>query len=83
MDTVWNQHVWYYQDKREIEEQDVHALFLVDLCKTLAKFWDFGDHVVFGMDTNDDVREGSMFSDVDSLLSIVYMVSHRTTEWFG
>ena len=60
MDTVWNQHVRYYQDEREIEEPDVHALFLVDLCKTLADFRDFGDHVVLGLDANDDVRDGEV-----------------------
>ena len=60
MDTVWNQHVRYYQDERDIEEPDVHALFLVDLCKTLSDFCDFGDHVVLGMDTNDDVRNSEV-----------------------
>ena len=39
---------------REIEEPDVHALFLEDLCKTLSDFRDFGHHVVLGMDANDD-----------------------------
>ena len=60
MDTVWNQHVIYYQDEREIEEPDVRALFLVDLCKTLSDFHDFGDHVVLGLDANDDVRDGEV-----------------------
>ena len=41
IDTVWNQHVRYYQDKMEIEERDVRALFIVDLCKTLADLWDW------------------------------------------
>ena len=60
MDTVWNQHVQYYPDEREIEEPDVRALFLVDLCKTLAYLWDFSHHVVLGMDANDDVRDGDV-----------------------
>ena len=60
MDTVWNQHAQYYQNEREIEEPDVHALFLEDLCKTLAHFCDFGDHVVLCMDANDDVRDGEV-----------------------
>ena len=60
MDTVRNQHVRYYQDEREIKEPDVHALFLEDLCKTLSDFRDFGDHVVLGMDANDDVRIGEV-----------------------
>ena len=60
MDTVWNQHVRYYQDEREIEEPDVHALFLVDLCKTISDFRDFGHHVVLGMDANDDVRDSAV-----------------------
>ena len=40
---------------RKIEEPDVHALFLEDLCKTLSDFRDLGHYVVLGMDTNDDV----------------------------
>ena len=60
IDTVWNQHARYYQDEREIEEPDVHALFLVDLCKTLSNFRDFGHHVVLGMDADDDVRDGDV-----------------------
>ena len=30
------------------------------MCKTLADLWDFGHHVVWGMDANDDVREGAV-----------------------
>ena len=60
MDTVWNQHVQYYQAEREIKEPDVHVLFLVDLCKTLSDFRDFGLHVVLGIDANDDVRDGEV-----------------------
>ena len=43
---------------RKIEEPDVHALFLEDLCKTLSDFRDFGHHAVLGMDANHDVRDG-------------------------
>ena len=60
MDTVWNQHVRYYQRERDIEEPDIHDLFLQDLCTTLANFRDSGDHVVLGMDVNDDVRVGKV-----------------------
>ena len=45
---------------REIEEPDVHALFIEDLCKALSDFRDFGHHVVLGMDANDDVRDGEI-----------------------
>ena len=57
---MWNQHVRYYQDAKEIEEPDVHVLFLEDLCKTLSDFRNFGDHVVLGMDANDDARDGEV-----------------------
>ena len=62
MDTVWNQHVRYYQDERGIEEQDIHALFLADLSKTLGDLQNFGHHVVLGMDANDDVRDSAMLA---------------------
>ena len=29
MDTVWNQHVRYYQDEKRIEKPDVHVLLLI------------------------------------------------------
>ena len=59
---VWTQYETNTYDTTRmrggIKEPDVQALFLVDLCKTLANLWDFGHHVVLGMDTNDDVRDG-------------------------
>ena len=67
MDTVWNQHVRYYQEMREIEEPDVHALFLEDLRKTLSNFRDFGHHVVLGMDANDAVRDGVVSVALDEI----------------
>ena len=60
MSTVWNQHVRYYQDERMIEEPDVHALFVANLCKVLGALRDFGHHVVLGMDANDDVRDSTV-----------------------
>ena len=67
MNTVWNQHVRYYQKVREIEEPDVHALFLEDLCKTLSDFRDLGHHVELGMDANDDVRDGAVSIALDAI----------------
>ena len=52
---------------REIEEPDIHALFLEDLCKALSDFCDFGHHVVLGMDANDDVRDGVMSVALDEI----------------
>ena len=43
-----------------IKEPDVYALFIADLCKALDDLWDFGHHVVLGMDANDDVRDGAI-----------------------
>ena len=60
MDTVWNQHARYYQEERLIEEPDVHALFIADLCRALGNLRDFGHHAVLGMDANDDVRDGAV-----------------------
>ena len=40
-------------------EPDIHALFIVDLCRALGNISDFGHHVVLGMDTNDDARDGA------------------------
>ena len=66
-DTVWNQHVRYYQEVREIEEPDVHALFLEDLCKILSDFRDFGHYIVLSMDANDDVRDGVVSVALDEI----------------
>ena len=60
MSTVWNQHVRYYQDERMIEEPDVHALFVADLCTALGDLRDLGYNVVLGMDSNDNSRDGSV-----------------------
>ena len=52
---------------REIEEPDVHALFLEDLCQTLSNLRDFGHHVMLGMDANYDVRDGVVSVDLDKI----------------
>ena len=57
---MWNQHIRYYQDERRIEEPDVHALFVANLCSTLSDLQDFGHYVVLGMDANDDVKDGAV-----------------------
>ena len=60
MSTMWNQHVRTYQSLRDIEEPDMHALFISDLSTALGDLRDLGYHVVLGMDSNDDVRNGSV-----------------------
>ena len=63
MDTVWNQHVQYYQHERLlVEKPDVHSLFTADRCRALGNLRDFGHHVVFGMDANNDIRDGVVTS---------------------
>ena len=57
---MWNQHVRYDQDERELDEPYVHALFLVDLCNTLSNFRDLNHHVVLCLDANNDVRDGEV-----------------------
>ena len=47
--------------EREIEEQDLHALFIADLCTILKDIMrDMDFHVMLGMNTNDDVHDGSV-----------------------
>ena len=41
-------------------EPDVCALFIADLCPALGDLRDIGHHVVLGMNTNDDVRDGAV-----------------------
>ena len=53
-------HVSYYQSEGNIEEPDVHALLITDLCTALGDLRDWGYHVVLGMDSNDNVRDGSI-----------------------
>ena len=46
--------------EREIEELDVHEIFITNLYQALGAMSDKGFHVVLGMDANDDVRDGSV-----------------------
>ena len=55
---VWRQQARYFKENEDIRNQDVHALFIRDLCKFLGKLSDDGNNVVLGMDANDDARNG-------------------------
>ena len=48
--------VRYYQSEKNIEEPDVHALFITDLCAPLGHLRDLEYHVVLGMDSNNNAR---------------------------
>ena len=58
--TVWSQQARYFKDHEDIQEPDVQALFIRDLCKFLGDLRDDGHNVVLGMDANDDVRDGKV-----------------------
>ena len=53
--TVWSQQARYFKDHEDIQDPDVQALFVRDLCKFLGDLRDDGHNVVLGMDANDDV----------------------------
>ena len=58
--TVWSQQERYFKEHEDIESPDVHTLFIRDLCKFLGELRDAGNHVVLGMDANDDIRDGTV-----------------------
>ena len=78
IDTVWSQHVRCYQQERTIQDPDVQAIFIEDLCSALGTFRNDSNHVVLGMDTNEDVRDGAV-SDALSEVGIVEAIinDHR------
>ena len=43
-----------------IEEANVCALSIADLCKALCNLWDLGHYIVLCMDANDDVRDSAV-----------------------
>ena len=55
---VWNQQARYFKEEEDIEEPDVHALFIRDLYMFLSDLQDDGHNVVLGMDANDKIRDG-------------------------
>ena len=60
MHTVWSQQACYFKDHKDIEQPDIHALFIKNLCKFLGDLCDNGHNVVLGMDANDDVHDGKV-----------------------
>ena len=58
--TVWSQQVRYFKDHKNIQEPDVQALFIRDLCNFLGDLRDDGHNVVLGIDANDDIRDGKV-----------------------
>ena len=57
---MWSQQERYFKEQEDIEVPDVHALFTRDLCKFLGELRDDGNHVVLGMDANDNIRDGKV-----------------------
>ena len=58
--TVWSQQARYFKGHEDIQEPDVQALFIRDLCNFLGDLRDDGHNIVLGMDANDDVRDGKV-----------------------
>ena len=53
--TVWNQQARYFKEHEDIKVPDVHALFIIDLCKFLGYLRDKGNNVGLWMDANDNI----------------------------
>lgn len=49
----------YFQREKDIEKLDIYALFNTDLCKEHGVMCNDRCHVILGMDTNDNVEDGS------------------------
>ena len=57
LNTLWNQHVHYFQQQQDFKKPDVHALFIRDLCKALDNMRNEQYNVVFSIDVNNNVRD--------------------------
>ena len=76
--TVWSQQERYFQSKGS--DQDIHEQIINDLTTAIGKMTDNGDHVVLGMNANEDIRNGSVtlaLEDVGMLKGIIS--KHRGT----
>ena len=56
IDTVWNQHVRYFQEHDNIANPNPVALFDRDLLDEMKRWLEMGDSIVLGIDVNGDVR---------------------------
>ena len=54
--TVWSQHRTYLSNQGD--DADPQKAFMRDLCTAISQWRTSGDHVVLGMDANDDLRNG-------------------------
>ena len=64
--SVWMQHDRYYQQEG-IENPDIHEEFITDLCYAIGRWRDEGFHVVLGMDSNEDVRDGKVTKNLEAV----------------
>ena len=65
--TVAKQHTRYYQEKGNILEPDILALFDRALLDAVKTWLDMGDSVVLGIDMNDDVRTSTLTKGLQEL----------------
>ena len=55
--SAWSQHVRFYRSEGT-QDPNPRTLVIEELCTAIRSWMDDGDHVVLGMDVNEDVRDG-------------------------
>ena len=74
--TVLSQQERYFQG--EGSDPDIHKQFIEDLTTAIGRMRDNGDHVVLGMDANEDIRTGSVTLALEDVGMLEGMISkHR------
>ena len=63
--TVWWQHRTWLPEQGD--EREPRLAFLEDLCSALQTWLQEGEHIVMGMDANDDLRDGEVTRTLERL----------------
>ena len=63
--SVWNQQKGYFEGIKD--DRGPRQIFVDDLCKEVEGWLEAGDHLVIGMDANNDVRRSILKSRLEKL----------------
>ena len=77
--SVWSQHVRYYRGEG-IQDPHPRNLFIEEITTTIQAWMQEGNHVVLGLDANEDVRFGTVQKDLANIGMFEAIIHHYPTK---
>ena len=77
--SVWSQHVRYYRSEG-IQDSHPRNLFMEEITAAIQAWMADGDHLVFGLDANEDIRTGAVQKKLANIGIFEAIIRHHPTK---